>query len=113
MLYRWFVGLSIDDPVWDHLTFSVNRDRLILHNVSTELLAEMVASAQKQKLLSNDHFSVDGTLIQAWASQKIFRPNQPSMVEPVIKRVISPARLCVNASKSLSAGERPLATYGR
>jgi transposase len=73
MLYRWFVGLSIDDPVWDHSTFSVNRDRLIHHNVSTELLAEVVASAQKQKLLSNDHFSVDGTLIQAWASQKSFR----------------------------------------
>ena len=77
MLYRWFVGLSIDDPVWDHSTFSVNRDRLIHHNVSTELLAEVVASAQKQKLLSNDHFSVDGTLIQAWASQKSFRPKHP------------------------------------
>jgi transposase len=77
MLYRWFVGLSIDDPVWDHSTFSVNRDRLIHHNVSTELLAEVVASAQKQQLLSNDHFSVDGTLIQAWASQKSFRPKHP------------------------------------
>ncbi len=63
MLYRWFVGLSIDDPVWDHSTFSVNRDRLIHHNVSTELFAEVVASAQKQQLLSNDHFRVDGTLM--------------------------------------------------
>ncbi|WP_416207398.1 IS5 family transposase [Oceanobacter antarcticus] len=77
MLYRWFVGLSIDDPVRDHSTFSVNRDRLIHHNVSTELFAEVVASAQKQQLLSNDHFSVDGTLMQAWASQKSFRPKHP------------------------------------
>ncbi|MFK4750824.1 transposase [Oceanobacter antarcticus] len=75
MLYRWFVGLSIDEPVWDHSTFSVNRDRLIHHDVSAELFAEVVASAQKQQLLSNDHFSVDGTLMQAWASQKSFRLN--------------------------------------
>ncbi len=88
MLYRWFVGLSIDEPVWDHSTFSVNRDRLIHHDVSAELFAEVVASAQKQQLLSNDHFSVDGTLMQAWASQKSFRLKNPS------------------------AGARPLATYG-
>jgi hypothetical protein len=52
--------IKLDDPVRDHSTFSVKRDRLIHHNVSTELLAEVIASAQKQQLLSNDHFSVDG-----------------------------------------------------
>ena len=73
LLYRWFVGLTIDDAVWNHSTFSINRDRLLEHDVITELFEEVVSLAKKQKLLSDDHFSVDGTLIQAWASQKSFR----------------------------------------
>ena len=73
LLYRWFVGLTIDDPVWDHSTFSINRDRLLENDVITELFDEVVGLARKQKLLSDEHFSVDGTLIQAWASQKSYR----------------------------------------
>lgn len=73
LLYRWFVGLTIDDPVWDHSTFSINRDRLLENDVITELFEEVVNLARKQKLLSDEHFSVDGTLIQAWASQKSYR----------------------------------------
>lgn len=73
LLYRWFVGLTIDDPVWDHSTFSINRDRLLENNVITELFEEVVHLARQQKLLSDEHFSVDGTLIQAWASQKSYR----------------------------------------
>jgi IS5 family transposase len=72
-LYRWFVGLTIDDNVWDHSTFSANRDRLLEIDVVTELFAEVVNLARKKNLLSDEHFSVDGTLIQAWASQKSFR----------------------------------------
>lgn len=72
LLYRWFVGLAIDDAVWNHSTFSKNRDRLLEHEVIPELFAEVVAVAGKRQLLSTDHFSVDGTLIQAWASQKSF-----------------------------------------
>ena len=74
LLYRWFIGLTIDDAVWDHSTFSANRDRLIENNVVCELFEEVVNLAREKDLLSQDHFSVDGTLIQAWASQKSYRP---------------------------------------
>ena len=74
LLFRWFVGLSIDDEIWDHSTFSKNRDRLLEHDVVPALFDEVVRLADRQGLLSKDHFSVDGTLIQAWASHKSFRP---------------------------------------
>lgn len=73
LLYRWFIGLTIDDTVWNHSTFSINRDRLLENDVITELFEEVVGLARKRKLLSDEHFSVDGTLIQAWASQKSYR----------------------------------------
>jgi transposase len=73
LLYRWFIGLTIEDRVWDHSSFSTNRDRLLENDVITELFEEVVKLARKQKLLSDEHFSVDGTLIQAWASQKSYR----------------------------------------
>ncbi len=73
LLYRWFVGLTIEDAVWNHSSFSTNRDRLLDNDVITELFEEVVNLARKQKLLSEEHFSVDGTLIQAWASQKSYR----------------------------------------
>jgi len=74
LLFRWFVGLAIDDPVWDHSVFSKNRDRLNAQAVTAEFLSEVVRLAEKQGLMSDEHFSVDGTLLQAWASQKSFRP---------------------------------------
>jgi transposase len=74
MLYRWFVGLELDDPVWDHSTFSKNRERLLDHQVIPALFESVLKLARKRHLLSAEHFSVDGTLVQAWASQKSFRP---------------------------------------
>ena len=73
LLFRWFVGLGIDDPVWDHSVFSKNRDRLLEGEIAARFLAAIVAQPQVKRLLSNDHFSVDGTLIEAWASLKSFR----------------------------------------
>jgi transposase len=73
LLFRWFVGLSIDDVVWNHSVFSKNRDRLIEHEAVTELFNATVDMADKRGLLSNEHFSVDGTLIKAWASHKSMR----------------------------------------
>ena len=73
LLYRWFVGLTIEDTVWNHSTFSINRDRLLENDVIPELFEEVVGLARQQKLLSDEHFSVDGTLIQACASQKNYR----------------------------------------
>lgn len=74
LLFRWFVGIAIDDAVWDHSVFSKNRDRLNEESVAAEFLQEVVRLAQQQSLMSDEHFSVDGTLLQAWASQKSFRP---------------------------------------
>jgi transposase len=73
LLFRWFVGLAIDDTVWNHSVFSKNRDRLIEHDAATDLFNATVEMADKRGLLSGEHFSVDGTLIQAWASQKSMR----------------------------------------
>jgi transposase len=73
LLFRWFVGLGVDDPVWDHSVFSKNRDRLLEGEIAAKFLAAVLAQPQVKRLLSSDHFSVDGTLIEAWASIKSFR----------------------------------------
>jgi transposase len=73
LLFRWFVGLGVDDPVWDHSTFSKNRDRLLEGEIAAKFLAAVLAQPQVKGLLSSDHFSVDGTLLEAWASIKSFR----------------------------------------
>jgi len=78
LLFRWFVGVSMDDAVWDHSVFSKNRDRLLEHEVIESFFTEVMTLADKRNLLSKEHFSVDGTLIQAWASQKSFRPKDGS-----------------------------------
>jgi len=74
MLYRWFVGLGMEDAAWDHSTYTQNRDRLIEHDVIRELFGRVMKQAEDAKLLSSEHFSVDGTLIRAWASIKSFVP---------------------------------------
>jgi transposase len=74
LLFRWFVGIAIDEAVWDHSVFSKNRDRLNDESVAAGFLQEIVRLAQQKDLMSDEHFSVDGTLLQAWASHKSFRP---------------------------------------
>jgi len=74
LLFRWFVGLSIDDPVWDATVFCKNRDRLLDGDIAAKFFAAILNLPQVCKLLSNEHFSVDGTLIEAWASMKSFVP---------------------------------------
>src|SRR5215212_4901074 len=78
LLFRWFVGLSIDDQVWDHSVFSKNRDRLLAGDVASRFLAAVLAQPRVKRLLSSEHFSVDGTLLEAWASMKSFRPKRGS-----------------------------------
>ena len=73
LLYRWFVRLGVDDAVWDHLVFSKNRDRLLEAGVAAKFLSAVLANPHVKPLLSDEHFSVDGTLIEAWASMKSFR----------------------------------------
>jgi transposase len=74
LLYRWFVGLSPDDPVWDVTVFTKNRERLQRGDVFQKFMARLLDHPEVRPLLSDEHFSVDGTLIEAWASQKSFRP---------------------------------------
>jgi transposase len=74
LLFRWFVGLEMDDSVWVPTVFSKNRDRLLAGDVACSFFEKVLAQARERHLLSNEHFTVDGTLIEAWASQKSFRP---------------------------------------
>ena len=74
LLFQWFVGLSLDDAVWDATTFTKNRDRLLTGDIAEAFFQEVLAIAHAQGLLSSEHFTVDGTLLEAWASQKSFRP---------------------------------------
>jgi transposase len=73
LLFRWFVGLGMDDPVWDATTFSKNRDRLLEGDIAAAFFTEVLAEATTAGLVSDEHFTVDGTLLEAWASQKSFR----------------------------------------
>jgi transposase len=74
ILFRWFVGLGMDEPVWDPTTFTKNRDRLLRGDVAAAFFDAIVLHADSERLLSDEHFTVDGTLLEAWASQKSFRP---------------------------------------
>jgi transposase len=76
LLFRWFVGLNADDDVWDATVFTKNRDRLLEADVAKEFLVRVVEQARAKGLTSDEHFTVDGTLLEAWASQKSFQPKQ-------------------------------------
>jgi transposase len=76
LLFRWFVGLSMDDPVWDATVFCKNRDRLLAGDIAAKFFAAVLNLPQVRTLLSGEHFSVDGTLIEAWASMKSFVPKE-------------------------------------
>ena len=86
LLFRWFVGLGVDDPAWDPTTFAKFRDRLLEGDVARKFLAAIVAHPKVKRLLSTEHFSVDGTLIEAWASIKSFRPKDGSGDPPAAGR---------------------------
>jgi transposase len=82
MLFRWFIGLSMDAPVWDVTVFTKNRDRLLAGDIARGFLAAVVTDHRVAPLLSSEHFSVDGTLIEAWASMKSFCPKDGSGAPP-------------------------------
>ena len=82
MMFRWFVGLSMDAPIWDVTVFTKNRDRLLGGDIAQKFLAEVLADPVIRPLLSDEHFSVDGTMIDAWASMKSFRPKDGSGTPP-------------------------------
>jgi transposase len=82
LLFRWFVGLNMDDPIWDATVFTKNRDRLLEGEVAQAFFEQVLDQARRQQLLSNEHFTVDGTLIEAWAGLKSFRRKGGRPPEP-------------------------------
>lgn len=92
LLFRWFVGLSIDEPVWVPTVFSKNRDRLLTTDIARKLMAAILAHEKVAPLLSDDHFSVDGTLVEAWASFKSFKPKPVSISTPPPDDPLPPPR---------------------
>ena len=102
LLFRWFVGLGVDDPVSDASTFSKNRDRLLAGEVAQRFLAELLALPEVKRLLSKPAFSVDGTLLQAWASLKSFRRKDGSDAPP------GPGATASETSRARSARTRPM-----
>jgi len=82
VLYRWFVGLSMDDPIWSPTTFSKNRDRLLASDIAAAFFDGVLAQARAAGLLSDEHFTVDGTLLDAWASLKSFRRKDDGPTPP-------------------------------
>jgi len=86
LLFRWFFGLGIDNPVWDATTFIKNRNRLLEGNVALKFLARVLAQSRFKALLSTEHFSVEGTLLEAWASTESFWPKDSSALPPGMGR---------------------------
>ena len=82
LLFRWFVGLSMDDPVWDHSVFSKNRDRLLDGDLAARFFRAVRTQAETARLMSDEHFTVDGTLLEAWASHKSLRRRDGDAAEP-------------------------------
>ena len=104
LLFRWFVGIGVDEPAWDHSVFSKNRDRLLDGEIAAKFLAAVLAQPRVKRLLSTEHFSVDGTLIEAWASMKSFRPKDPGDGDEPCRGGGRNAR---STSKARSARTRP------
>ena len=92
LLLRWFVGLGAHEPMWDASTFSKNRDRLLEGHVAARCLVTLMARPRVKRLLSSDHFSVDGTMIQAWSSMKSVKPRDSSGDEPPPRVGVTPRR---------------------
>jgi hypothetical protein len=82
LLFRWFAGLGVDDPIWDATSFTKNRDRLLAGEIAGRFLAAVLAQPKVGSLLSTEHISVDGTLLEAWASTRSFRPKDGSGPPP-------------------------------
>ncbi len=103
MMFRWFIGLSMDTPVWDVTVFTKNRERLLRGDIARGFLAAILVDPQVKPLLSDEHFSVDGTLIDAWASMKSFQPKDGSGEPP------APGR---NGERDFRGETRSNATHG-
>jgi transposase len=105
LLFRWFVGLSMDDPVWDVTVFTKNRERLLAGEITKALFQQVVSQARAQGLISAEHFTVDGTLIEAWAGQKSFQLRAAALANLVARH-----QPFDNATKSNFSSRCPMDT---
>ena len=109
LLFRWFVGLSADDPVWDATVFCKNRDRLLDGDIAAKFMTSVLNLPMVRDLLSSDHFSVDGTLIEAWASMKSFVPRmRAANRRQIAARIAAPDATPSTISTARSARMRPM-----
>ena len=106
LLFRWFVGLGIDDPVWDVTVFTKNRDRLLAGDIAAKFFRAALGQPPVKTLLSDEHFSVDGTLIEAWASMKSFKPKDGGT--PSRQQAVAAAGMSSATSTARSAPMRPM-----
>ena len=107
LLFRWFVGIGVDDAAWDHSVFSKNRDRLLEGDIAAKFLGAVLAQPRVKRLLSTDHFSVDGTLIEAWASMKSFKPKDGSDEPPPTEAAATGRRIFTARSVRTKRTPRP------
>lgn len=110
MLFRWFVGLGMDDTIWDVSTFSKNRERFLSGEISDKFFCAVVKIARDNNLASDDHFTVDGTLLQAWASHKSFNP-RTTMVARRLPDEIPKSILLVRNAKTIRTGQQRIPTH--
>jgi transposase len=111
LLFRWFVGIGVDDAVWDHSVFSKNRDRLLEGDTAAKFLAPVLAQRKVKTLLSSDHFSVDGTLIEAWASMKSVKPKDGSGEPPAQGGGFDHRSRCQALHARVKGGRRSCASF--
>jgi Transposase domain (DUF772) len=112
LLFRWFVGLGVDDAVWDHSTFSKDRDRLLEGEVAAKFLNALLAQPKVKRLLSSDHFSVDGTLIEAWASIKSFRRRMAATRTRMVRATMPSAASTRRSDPTRPMRARPIPRRG-
>jgi transposase len=108
LLFRWFVGLNMDDPVWHPTTFTKNRDRLLAGDVAAAFFDAVRAQARAAGLLSDEHFTVDGTQLEAWASLKSFQPRDAEPGEPPMTPGIPPSTSVGSAGAMPRTPRRPI-----
>ena len=107
LLFRWLVRIGVDAAVWDHSVFSKNRDRLLEGDIATRFLAAVLDQPRVKELLSTEHFTVDGTLIEAWASLKSFKPRDGSDDPTMMPAVTSNADFNILVPPSNARARRP------
>ena len=109
LLFRWFVGLNMDEAVWDPSTYSKNRERFLAGGVAEAFFDRVLAQARRRNLLSDEHFTVDATLLEAWASLKSFRPKDDPPLPPTI-RGTRPSTFTASAGAMTLISRRPTPT---